>query len=117
MLALYATRGKPINAAIYKGANRLKKLVEKILESCPRSKDDPRIVLAGYSLGAWAVNKWLYANVDFWPWIRAVELYGDPLWRRKGNDYLNNSFIDRCIDRFSSHGIKCKHEKNIYSHT
>jgi uncharacterized protein (UPF0276 family) len=27
------------------------------------------------------------------------------------------TLIDRCIDKFSSHGIKCKHEKNIYSHT
>jgi hypothetical protein len=27
------------------------------------------------------------------------------------------AIIDRCIDRFSSHGIKCEHEKNIYSHT
>jgi integrase len=30
---------------------------------------------------------------------------------------ITTVFIDRCIDRFSSHGIKCEHEKNIYSHT
>lgn len=50
----------------------------------------------GYSLGAWVINDWLlsktlinyikwdFKNKDLWKYIRAVELYGDPLWYRFG---------------------------------
>jgi hypothetical protein len=61
---------------------------------------DPKIVLTGYSLGAWVINEWLAKDLDkpngnwtLWPLIRAVELYGDPLWYRAGHDYQNNHFI------------------------
>jgi Cutinase len=45
------------------------------------------IVLVGYSLGAWVVNDWLSKNPGLWPNIRAVVLYGAPLWRRSGQGY------------------------------
>ena len=56
---------------------------------------NPKIVLVGYSLGAWVINEWLgrEENKNLWPNIRAVELYGDPLWHRSGNDYLGQTYI------------------------
>ena len=42
-----------------------------------------------YSLGAWIVNDWLSRpeNKSLWPNIRAVVLYGDPLWHRSGQGF------------------------------
>jgi Cutinase len=61
-----------------------------ILEKCPTQS----IVLVGYSLGAWVVNDWLSKNSDVWPNIRAVELYGDPLWHRSGHDASSGQDYD-----------------------
>jgi cutinase len=61
-----------------RGSVALNEHVLKIEESCAA----PSIVLAGYSLGAWAINNWLSEHEDRWGQILAVELYGDPLWYR-----------------------------------
>lgn len=57
-----------------------------MLRSCPTQK----IVLVGYSLGAWIIDDWLSRNTnkDVWPNIVAVELYGDPIWHRTVQSYL-----------------------------
>jgi hypothetical protein len=55
-------------------------LEETLLEVCR----DPKIVLVGYSIGAVVINEWLNKNKDLWQYIKAVELYGDILWRRYG---------------------------------
>jgi hypothetical protein len=49
-----------------------------VLRECP----NPKIVLVGYSLGAWVIDDWLSRreNEILWQHIRAVELYGDPQW-------------------------------------
>ena len=47
-----------------------------------------RIVLVGYSFGAWVIDDWLAqqwtAQTPAWNNVRAVELYGDPMWYRNG---------------------------------
>jgi hypothetical protein len=58
-------------------------LQEMVRKVC---KDDPKIVLVGYSLGAWVINYWLSQpeNKDLLKYITAVELYGDPAWSHNG---------------------------------
>src|SRR5205807_1788630 len=51
----------------------------------------PKIVLVGYSFGAVIVNEWLSKNQDLWQYIKAVELYGDMLWYRKGPPFPGGS--------------------------
>jgi len=72
------------------GVQNLTVLIRKenngILRNCPTQS----IVLVGYSLGAWIVNDWLDKNMDIWPNIVAVELYGDPLWEHWVNDFGQN---------------------------
>jgi hypothetical protein len=58
----------------------LGKRVREVLETC----SEPKIVLVGYSVGALVINQWLSRHQDLWSYIRAVELYGDPMWRRYG---------------------------------
>ena len=73
-----------------------------MLSNCPTQS----IVLTGYSLGAWIIDDWLRRNKDVCssrqpagncedvsPNIVAVELYGDPLWHRKGNAYLGGPVV------------------------
>jgi Cutinase len=61
-----------------------------VLRECP----NPRIFLVGYSLGSWVIDEWLSrekeqgGGKDLWDYIKAVELYGDPLWYRRGSAYL-----------------------------
>jgi hypothetical protein len=78
------------------GVQSLDKHIREVLKTCPAQN----IVLVGYSFGAWVINEWLTKGLDeqngnwtFWPQIRAVELYGDPLWSRAGQDYKNTPFI------------------------
>ena len=69
------------------GLKNLNVLIRKenngILKNCPTQ----RIVLVGYSLGSWIVNDWLSKNENLWSHIRAVVLYGDPLWHRSGQGF------------------------------
>jgi hypothetical protein len=69
------------------GLKNLNVLIRKenngILKNCPTQ----RIVLVGYSLGSWIVNDWLSKNENLWSNIRAVVLYGDPLWHRSGQGF------------------------------
>lgn len=46
-----------------------------------------RIVLAGYSMGAWIIDDWLTrrSHRSLWSSIRGVVLYGDPQWKRDAN--------------------------------
>lgn len=43
-------------------------------------------VLVGYSFGAWVIEEWLSENRPLWNLIKAVEVYGDPLWCRSAPD-------------------------------
>jgi len=84
------------------GVSRLDYYVrERVLKECPEEQH-PKIVLVGYSLGAWVIDNWLlktqciqrvkkgvclkwkFQNEDLWEYISAVELYGDPMWYRSG---------------------------------
>jgi hypothetical protein len=71
------------------GVAELDKQIKAILKTCPGLK----IVLGGYSLGAWVIDDWLSRreNEGLWQYIRAVELYGDPLWKRTGPPYLGGT--------------------------
>jgi hypothetical protein len=64
-----------------RGVDELHKHIrETVLKECK----NPKIVLVGYSLGAWVIDEWLSKHQDLWSYIRAVELYGDPMWYRFG---------------------------------
>lgn len=45
-----------------------------------RPCDDARLVLAGYSMGAWIVGKWLRDHPGKQRQVTGVMLYGDPQW-------------------------------------
>lgn len=71
-----------LTSAADQGVNKLDALFSTTQSICSN-----HVVLAGYSLGAWVIDKWLAAklsppsaNVSVSTSIRAVELYGDPLW-------------------------------------
>jgi hypothetical protein len=81
-----------ILGAKIRGVMELNKFVrETVLKECPKDKN-PKIVLVGYSLGAWVINDWLDGNNDLWDYIRAVELYADPLWYRFGPAFPTDPF-------------------------
>jgi Cutinase len=71
-----------LTSAKNEGLVALGKQVTDVLRECK----NPTIVLAGYSLGAWVIDEWLSGNKSLWQYIKAVEVYGDPLWYRKGQD-------------------------------
>ncbi|MGH3252930.1 MAG: cutinase family protein [Trebonia sp.] len=44
------------------------------------------IVLVGYSMGAWVIDKWLQQHKSNWKEVAAVALYGDPCWTSSGDN-------------------------------
>jgi hypothetical protein len=71
------------------GVAELDKQIRGILKTCPGLK----IALVGYSFGAWVIDDWLSIseNEALWQFIGAVQLYGDPLWKRTGPPYLGGT--------------------------
>lgn len=67
------------------GRGELDRLIQAVLRACPTQS----FVLVGYSFGAWIIDDWLSqpGNKSLWPNIRAVVLFGDPLWQRTGTPY------------------------------
>lgn len=70
------------------GKNKLTDLVNHIIEKNCRN---PVVVLAGYSLRAWAIDRWISENYSVklgisapLPYVidlvRGITLYGDPMW-------------------------------------
>lgn len=60
------------------GENNLQERLKSWTQGCTPSQD--KIVLVGYSMGAWVINKWLMEHSNEWGWIKGVLLYGDPCW-------------------------------------
>jgi hypothetical protein len=55
---------------------------------------DRHIVLVGYSMGAWVVDKWLQQHRNEWGEVAAVTLFGDPCWTSSGdNEGLTRLFL------------------------
>jgi hypothetical protein len=67
-----------------RGVENLESVIRSVLGKCA----DPKIVLAGYSMGAWVIDEWLHYHREYWPHIRGVVLYGDPQWYRKDGDFV-----------------------------
>jgi cutinase len=58
--------------------NRGVKQLDNEIVSIRNKCSDPKIVLTGYSLGAWIIDYWLIHHQEHWPYIRGIVLYGDP---------------------------------------
>ena len=66
-----------------RGVEQLDKEIVSIRNRCV----DPKIVLTGYSLGAWAIDYSLIHRREHWPYIRGIVLYGDPQFYDKDLDF------------------------------
>lgn len=62
--------------AVQGGENALQGALTSYTAGCTVSQDD--IVLVGYSMGAWVINKWLMQHHKEWKMIKGMLLYGDP---------------------------------------
>ena len=74
-----------INSDIADGVGRLNTLIQNVLLACPTQ----RFVFNGHSFGAWVIYQFLSDqsnSASFWDQIIAVQLYGDPVWHRSGQD-------------------------------
>ena len=69
---------KPLTDAVQDGENNLQETLKSWTQGCKPSQD--KIVLVGYSMGAWVINKWLVDHHKEWSMIKGVQLYGDPCW-------------------------------------
>lgn len=58
--------------------------VQKAMDQAVRRCSSTTFVLAGYSLGAWVVDKFLVTDSRRRQLVRAAQLYGDPQWRVPG---------------------------------
>ncbi|MFH8394269.1 cutinase family protein [Streptomyces sp. NPDC018036] len=64
------------------GVLALEETMDRVAKKCPTTK----FVLAGYSLGAWVVDKFLLTDSRRRPQVLAAQLYGDPQWNEPGNE-------------------------------
>jgi Cutinase len=64
--------------AVKNGEANLQSSLKSYTDGCTTAQD--KIVLVGYSMGAWVINKWLVDHRSEWPMIKGVLLYGDPCW-------------------------------------
>jgi len=62
--------------AVQDGENALQEELTSYTQGCTPSQD--KIVLVGYSMGAWVINKWLVDYSSEWKMIKGVLMYGDP---------------------------------------
>ncbi|WP_228918589.1 cutinase family protein [Streptomyces sp. DH20] len=62
------------------GVSAVQHAMDRAVRQCPSTK----FVLAGYSLGAWVVDKFLLTDSRRRPLVLAAQLYGDPQWNDPG---------------------------------
>ncbi|MEU5239704.1 cutinase family protein [Streptomyces lydicus] len=62
------------------GISAIQRTMDRAVRQCPSTK----FVLAGYSLGAWVVDKFLLTDSHRRPLVLAAQLYGDPQWNDPG---------------------------------
>ncbi|PJJ05249.1 Cutinase [Streptomyces sp. 2333.5] len=62
------------------GVSAVQRAMDRAVRQCPSTK----FVLAGYSLGAWVVDKFLLTDPHRRPLVLAAQLYGDPQWNDPG---------------------------------
>src|SRR5579862_2509543 len=60
------------------GVKHLQSDLAAYTKGCTREQD--KVALVGYSMGAWVIDTWLGTHPREWKKIRAVVLYGDPCW-------------------------------------
>lgn len=58
--------------------------IQRAMDRAVRSCSSTTFVLAGYSLGAWVVDKFLVTDPRRRELVRAAQLYGDPQWTSPG---------------------------------
>jgi hypothetical protein len=66
----------PLTKAVNDAESALQTDITGYSKGCSVFQD--KIALVGYSMGAWAINKWIEDHPLEWPMIKAVVLYGDP---------------------------------------
>jgi cutinase len=77
--------------------------LQAFTKQCPSM----RILLAGYSMGAWIINDLLtqmLAAGHGWPNIKAIQLYGDPCWYSNGKSgshkgLAREALPDTCVSK------------------
>ena len=82
----------PLTDAVQDGEDNLQSALVSYTKGCKTTQD--RIVLVGYSMGAWVINQWLsdpkYRSE--WSMIKGVLLYGDPCWINGSDEGLARGF-------------------------
>ena len=76
--------------AVQDGENALQEELTSYTQGCTPSQD--KIVLVGYSMGAWVINKWLVDYSSEWKMIKGVLMYGDPCWSHSSDEGLARIF-------------------------
>jgi hypothetical protein len=79
-----------LTAAVKDGETNLQNALTSYTRGCKPSQD--KIVLVGYSMGAWVINKWLMEHHSEWPMIKGMLLYGDPCWSNGSDEGLARAF-------------------------
>jgi len=75
-----ATNRTGVEPDVKAGVTALQRTMDRAVRQCPSTK----FVLAGYSLGAWVVDRFLLTDSRRRPLVLGAQLYGDPQWNEHG---------------------------------
>jgi hypothetical protein len=81
---------RTLEGAVKDGETNLQNVLTSYTLGCRTSQD--KIVLVGYSMGAWVINKWLMDHRSEWSMVKGVLLYGDPCWSSGSDVGLARAF-------------------------
>lgn len=83
---------KILTDGVQEGENSLQAELTSYTKGCKPSQD--KIVLVGYSEGAWVINKWLSDRKyrSEWSMIKGALLYGDPCWIKGSDEGLARAY-------------------------
>ena len=83
---------KTLENAVQDGENQLQSALVSYTAGCKPQRD--KVVLVGYSMGAWVINQWLSDSKyrGEWSMIKGVLLYGDPCYINGSDAGLARAF-------------------------
>jgi Cutinase len=83
-IAALLTRGiGAFDTDVQEGVDNLEAAIQSATALCPSTT----FTLVGYSEGAWVVTNWVHAHpAEVSSHVKAIELYGDPLWYRHDSE-------------------------------